>query len=172
LTRPFSILASGAAALMLAAGCPAENSGYKELSEKDAKTTAPVEGHDHEHGPHEGHIVELKGGDHGEIVLEPTRELTLYLLDGAVKNAVPADNPSGKLNLKLGAETKTFELKSMPQDGEKDGKSSRLRTAEPLPESIKDIDDVAGDIDLTIAGATEKAVIEAHEHEHEAPAAK
>ena len=145
-------------------GCPAKSGGeFKELTEKDAKETAPVEGHDHhEHGPHEGHIVEL-GDYHGEIVLEGDRKLTLYILDGEVKNAVPLAGATAQANLKIGEEAKSIPLAALPLDGEADGKSSRYQSAEALPESVKDIEAVAGEISLTVDG---KPTIGKIEHDH------
>jgi hypothetical protein len=150
---------------MLFAGCNSDTGDYKELSDKDAKETAPVMGHDHEHGPHSGHILELSKG-HGELVLEPGRELTLYLLGDDAKTASPTENASAKANIKIGEETKTYDLASMPQDGEEGGKTSRLRSAEALPETVKDLEDVAGEIVLTIGGESQTIVIE-HDHHHD-----
>jgi hypothetical protein len=147
-------------------GCTSDTGQYKELTEKDAKETKPVEAHEHEHehGPHEGHIVEL-GAYHGEIVLEGDRKLTLYILDGDVKNAVPLAGATAQANLKIGEEAKAVPLAALPQDGETDGKSSRYQSAEALPESVKDIEAVVGEISLTVDGKPTIGKIE-HHHEH------
>ncbi|QDT56824.1 hypothetical protein Pan44_48840 [Caulifigura coniformis] len=143
------------------AGCPASNQS-KELTQEDAKTTAPVEAHEHEHGPHDGEIVEL-GEYHGEVVLENDRKVTLYVLDGAVKNAVPLAETTATLVLKNGAESTKFDLKAVPLEGETDGKSSRFQSEGPLPETVKNGHDIAGDVTLTVAGkATTGAVGHAH----------
>lgn len=132
------------------AGCPAENKS-KELTSSDTKSTAPVEAHAHEHGPHDGEVVEL-GDNHGEVVLEKDRKVTVYILDGKLEKAVPLPEASAFLALKVGSESSKIDLKAMPQDGETDGKTSRFQSEAPLPESIKDGHDIAGRLTVTSAG--------------------
>jgi len=145
----------------LLAGCPASNKS-KELTDADKKDTAPVEAHAHEHGPHDGEVVEL-GEFHGEVVLEKDRKATLYVLDGALKNAVPLADTTAVLNLKHGTETTKIDLKAMPQDGETDGKTSRFQSEAALPEAIKDGHDIAGEVVLTTAGKETKGEV-GHAH--------
>jgi len=145
----------------LLAGCPASNQS-KELTDADKKDTHPVEAHAHEHGPHDGEVVEL-GEYHGEVVLEGDRKATLYILDGAVKNAVPLADATAVLVLKHGAESTKFDLKALPQTGEADGKTSRFQSEGPLPESIKDGHDIAGEVVVTIAGKETKGAV-GHSH--------
>jgi hypothetical protein len=149
----------------VAVGC---NSGseFRELTEKDAKQTAPVTGHDHdhEHGPHDGHILELKD-HHGEIVLETSRKLTLYILDGSLKNAVPLEDATAEAKLKIGGEDVTVALAALPLETDGEGKASRFQSAEPLPESIKDLEDVEGEVTLTVGGSPVTAPI-GHDHAH------
>jgi hypothetical protein len=139
-------------------GCPASNNS-KELTDKDAHKTAPVEGHAHEHGPHDGEVVEL-GANHGEVVLEKDRKATLYILDEALKNPVPLAETTAVLALKDGTKV---DLKAMPQDGETDGKSSRFQSEGPLPEAIKDVHDIAGEVIVTTAGKETKGEV-GHAH--------
>ena len=131
-------------------GCPAEKPAT-ELTDADKKVTAPVEAHAHEHGPHDGEVIEL-GEHHGEITLDKDRKAVLYILDGAVKNAVPLAEATAVLVLKTGAEPTKIELKAMPLEGETDGKTSRFQSEAPLPEVIKDTHDIKGDVNLTVAG--------------------
>ncbi len=145
----------------LLTGCPAGNQS-KELTPGDAKTTPPVEAHAHEHGPHDGEVVEL-GDNHGEVVLESDRKATLYILDGALKNAVPLADATAVLVLKTGTESTKIDLKAMPLDGETDGKTSRFQSEGPLPEAIKDGHDIAGDLTVTSGGKpTTGAIGHAH----------
>ena len=132
------------------AGCPAGNQS-KELTSSDTKTTPPVEAHAHEHGPHDGEVVEL-GDNHGEVVLEKDRKVTLYILDGKLEKAVPLADATAFLVLKLGGESPKIDLKAMPLDGEADGKTSRFQSEAPLPESIKDGHDIAGRVTVTAGG--------------------
>jgi hypothetical protein len=108
-------------------------------------------------------VVEL-GEQHGEVVLEADRKLTLYILDGDVKNAVPLADTTAVANLKVGTDIQKIELAALPLDGEKDGKTSRFQSAAPLPEAIKDMEGVEGEIALTIAGKGVTGAIEHHHH--------
>ena len=139
-------------------GCP---SGTKsvELTEKDKTSTAPVEAHAHEHGPHDGEVVEL-GANHGEVCLEKDRKATLYILDGALKAAVPLAETTAVLKLKDGT---NVDLKAMPLDGETDGKSSRFQSEGALPEAIKDGHDIVGEVVVTTAGKETKGSV-GHAH--------
>jgi hypothetical protein len=154
----------GLCGMLALAGCDSGTTDYKQVTDKDTKETpAVIDAHDHDHGPHGGHVLEL-GEHHGEIALEADRKLTLYILDGDVKNAVPLADTTALANLKIGTEMQKVELKALPQDGEADGKTSRFQSAEPLPESVKDIEDLTGDVTLTIAGKGITAPIEHHHH--------
>jgi len=139
-------------------GCPAGGNS-KELTDKDTQKTAPVEGHAHEHGPHNGEIVELEP-NHGEVALEQDRKATLYILDGAVKNPVPMADTTAVLKLKDGT---SVTLKPMPLEGETDGKSSRFQSEGPLPEAIKDVHDIAGEVIVTTGGKETKGEV-GHAH--------
>jgi hypothetical protein len=143
------------------AGCPAGTKS-KELTDKDTKSTAPVDDHGHEHGPHDGEVVEL-GANHGEVVLEKDRKATLYILDGDLKNAVPLAETTAVLMLKQGTESTKFDLKAMPLEGEADGKSSRFQSEGPLPEAIKDGHDIVGEVIVTTAGKETKGEV-GHAH--------
>jgi hypothetical protein len=146
----------------LLAGCPAANNQSKELTSTDSKTTPPVEAHAHEHGPHDGEVVEL-GENHGEVALEADRKATLYILDGALKNPVPLADATAVLSLKHGTETTKIDLKPMPLEGETDGKTSRFQSEGPLPEAVKDVHDIAGEVTVTVGGkATTGPVGHAH----------
>ncbi len=151
MVRQSLVLGLALTVVPLLAGCPASNES-RELGSADAKSTAPVEAHAHEHGPHDGEVVEL-GDNHGEVVLEADRKATLYILDGDLKNAVPLADATAVLVLKHGSESTKIELKPMPMDGETDGKTSRFQSEGPLPDYIKDGHDIAGDVTVTTGGA-------------------
>lgn len=148
------------AAAPVLSGCPAANQS-KELTDKDKKVTAPVEAHEHEHGPHGGEIIEL-GDNHGEINLESDRKVTLYILDGKVKDAVPLAETTVVLALKNGADVTKIDLKPMPLEGEKDGKSSRYQSEAPAPEAFKDVHDLKGDVTVTTAGKATTETLGGH----------
>jgi hypothetical protein len=162
--RSISLETVALCGLLMLVGCNSDTGNYKQVTDKDAKETAPViDDHHHDHGPHGGHVLEL-GEYHGEIALEADRKLTLYVLDGDVKNAVPLAETTAVANLKIGTEMQKVELKALPLEGEADGKSSRFQSAEPLPESVKDIEDLTGDVTLTVAGKGVTGPIEHHHH--------
>jgi hypothetical protein len=115
--------------MLALAGCNSGTGDYKQVTDKDTKETpAVIDDHHHDHGPHGGHVLEL-GEHHGEIALEADRKLTLYVLDGDVKNAVPLAETTALANLKIGTEMQKIDLKALPLDGEADGKSSRYQSA-------------------------------------------
>ncbi len=149
------------------AGCP-QSSEYRELTKKDDVTnTAPVDDHHHhDAGPHGGHILEL-GKYHGELTMDAGRAVTLYILGDDAKTAAPVKDATAVLHAHVGAEEKEVPLTAAPQDGETDGKTSRFTAAaDAVPEAIKDIEDVKGEVILTIAG--EKTVAEiVHDHDHD-----
>jgi hypothetical protein len=124
--------------------------------------------HHHAHGPNGGHLIEL--GDHeyhAEIVFDPqSRKLTVYLLGGDAKTAVPVEQEELTLDLKIGEEAVTVSLPAAPLEGEPEGQSSRFEIAgEDLPESIKEEDDLDGHLNVSIAGKEYKAKLE-HDHGH------
>lgn len=150
--------------LLALTGCGSGSGEYRQLSDKDAADTPPVaDSHHHDHGPNGGHVIEL-GDHHGEVTLAANRKLTLHILDGALKNAVPLADATAVANLKIGGETTQVALVAAPLDGETDGKTSRFQSAEPLPETVKDLEDVGGDVTLTIGGKATTGAIEHHHH--------
>ncbi|SFJ05152.1 hypothetical protein [Planctomicrobium piriforme] len=153
-------------ALML--GCPDQGQTYRELDKKDDVTnTAPADHHhDHGAGPHGGHIIEL-GKYHGEVTVSPERIITLFILGGDAKTAVPLAKATASLHAHLGMEEKEIPLTASPQEGETDGKTSRfIAVAEIVPESIKDIEDLKGEV-ILIEGEEKSVGPITHDHDHE-----
>jgi hypothetical protein len=152
---------------LLLMGCPQQQQTYKELGKEDDVTnTSPPEEHHHDAGPHGGHIIEL-GKYHGEVTVAPDRVVTLYILDGEAKNAAPVADAKAELHVHSGDQEQIVILTAAPLEGEADGKASRFSAgAEKIPESIKDIEDLEGEVVLIIAG--EKTIGEiAHDHDHD-----
>lgn len=165
------VAAAGLAALLL--GCPQAKEPYRELGAKDDVTnTAPAEHHDdHDEGPHGGHILEL-GKYHGELTMDQGRVVTLYILGGDVKTAVPLADASAVLHAHVGNEEKEIPLTAAPLEGETDGKTSRFTAAaDAIPEAIKDIEDLKGEVVLTVGGEKTTAEI-THDHDHDHAAEK
>lgn len=124
--------------------------------------------HAHDHGPHGGHVVELGGEDyHAEVVFDAaSRKLTVYLLGSDVKSALPVESESLSVRLKVGEETQEIVLTATPQEGEGDGKASRFTLVEgSLPESIKDAEDLHGEVVVSFGGTQYRGEI-THDHHH------
>lgn len=154
-------------ALLLLVGCNrGGGGGYRELGQQDDVTNVDPHGHHHhDHGPHGGHIIEL-GNYHGEITMDESRTVTVYLLGDDAETAAPAANATLTLLLKVGEDELEIPLTSSPLEGEEDGLSSRyVAAADAIPESIDDIEEVQGSVRLTIGEETVTGKIE-HDHHH------
>jgi hypothetical protein len=152
------------------AGC---NQGDDTRTFSDADDVAHTDDHAHEHahGPHDGHLVELGGEDyHAEVTLDAaSRRLTVYILDAELK-PLPTDAQSVSVRLKLGDETKEITLPAQPQATDGEGKSSQFAMTEgALPESIKDAEGLEGEVVVSIGGTQYRgAVTHDHGHDHDA----
>lgn len=153
------------------AGCPSGgDEELRELGEADNVTnTDPVDEHDHDEGPHGGHILEF-GDYHGEIT-HKDGIVTVYVLGGDAETAVPLEGASAVLNLKTGDETIEIALTASPQDGEAEGSSSRyVSAAGAVPESVKDVEEIEGSVVLKVGDKSMTAAIEHdhddHDHDH------
>jgi len=158
------LTALGGLAFML--GCPDSAQTFRELDHKDDVTNTTPDDHHHDTGPHGGHIVEL-GDYHGEVTFSPERVLTVYILDGAATKPVALEKATAKVHAHVGTDEKEIALTSSPQEGETDGKTSRfVAAADQVPEAIKDIEDLQGEVILVIDGKETVGPIE-HHHDHD-----
>jgi hypothetical protein len=99
-----------------------QKSTAKPASNESKKAHA----HDHEHeaGPHGGHIIEF-AGLHAEFCKEESKKkITLYILDEALKEAVPVETESLSISFKKPAIQ--VEFKAEPTEKDPKGKSSRF----------------------------------------------
>ncbi|MCA9055260.1 MAG: hypothetical protein KDA75_15575, partial [Planctomycetaceae bacterium] len=119
-------------------------------------------------GPHGGHIIELGGEDyHAELTLDDSRKLTAYLLQADMKTPLPADAESLSVRLQVGDATEEVTLAAQPQEGDGEGQASQFAMADAtLPESIKDAEDLQGEVVVSIAGTQYRGKI-SHDHDHE-----
>ncbi len=134
------------------------------------------DGHDHDHddghdhpaeGPHHGDLVEL-GNEayHAEIVHGDGGEVTIYILDGAAKAAVPISALSVAINLTHEGEAEQFQLSAAPQDSDPAGKSSRfVLKDEHLAEDL-DANGTTAKLVVTFDGQQFTGKIE-HHHDHD-----
>lgn len=160
--------------LVLTAGCGSGDDGFREFSDADnVENTNPPDVHPHpEHGPHEGHLVELGGEDyHAEIVFDhDARVLTVYLLGSDAASAMPIDTETVTLNLLVDEAPMILELPAAPLDGETEGSSRFTVAGDVIPEAIRDEEDLEGSISVMIEGTQYRHEI-GHEHGgHDAPA--
>lgn len=161
-------LAFGMLLAVSAWGCP-QQQDYKGFGPGDevVNTDPPDHGHAHVHGPHDGHIVELGHEEyHAEVVFDAAaRKLTVYLLGADVKTPQLLAEPSLSVHLEGGPAPVSLTLNAEPLEGEADGQSSRFSLSEGVPETIKDIEDVHGEVVVTIADKQYKGEI-GHDHAH------
>jgi hypothetical protein len=162
---PFTLATVAAYALFIA-GCG------EAPAPSPAKPAAHSEGdgHDHaehahaEHGPHGGDLIELgKEEYHAELVHdEDAGKVTIYILDGSAKQAVPIEATELTINVKHDGKGEQFKVAAAPQDGDGEGKSSRF---------VSDDKELAEDIEhearlvVEIAGKSFTGEIK-HDHDH------
>ncbi len=153
----------GLAIFVLAAGCNSD-SGYQPIP----KGTKPVEApHEHEHGPHGGHLVELGQEDyHAEVVFDAKKAaITVYLLDSSAKKPSPTEAKQVVLTLTLDGKPHKLPAPAAPQPGDPEGKSSRFELAgnADVKSHVKDEEDLKGTVEATIGGRSFTGPI-VHEH--------
>ena len=166
------------ATIITLTGCDAPaptggSGGMRGFDEKKDNVANPkAHEHEHEHGPHNGHIVELGGDDfHAEVTMDDKRTLTIYLLKSDLKTPLLSSAKSIRLNAKDGDKPKQIECMAAPQDGEKEGASRFQAAADALPASFEDLEDVSGQVAVTIADKEYSGTLESeHDHTHAKPA--
>jgi hypothetical protein len=129
------------------------------------------EGDEHGHataGPHGGSLIELGAEEyHAELVHnEAAATVSIYLLDGAAKNAVAIDAAELMVNVKHDGKGEQFKLAASPDSSDPAGKSSRFVSSDG--ELIGDLDQEHSDAELVaeINGKQFRGAIE-HHHGHE-----
>jgi hypothetical protein len=160
----FRLFLVGCAGLILVAGCNSANQAYHEVPKGARVKDQP---HEHEQGPHGGHLVELGEEEyHAEVVFDPkSSKITLYTLDSTAKKPVPIDAAEIKLELVIGGQPKSLAAKAAPETGDPDKKSSRFEVADnpDVKANIKDEEDLKGSVTVPIGGKTYAGKI-VHEH--------
>ena len=92
--------------------------------------------HDHDEAPHGGTILEF-GKYHGEFCVDYNKkQVTVYILDDAVKNAVPIT--ADKLTLSIKNPQFQTDLIASPQDGDPKGSASRFIATDARFSKIQD----------------------------------
>lgn len=170
------VVCSGLAAILFfGCGSPASDpagAGGNGVSSAPALPPDSVDlGHDdHDHpseGPHHGHLIELGDEEyHVEFVHdEKAGTVTIYILDGAAKEAVPIEATEIAINLKHAGKGEQFKLAASPDQGDPEGKSSRfVSNDEKLGEDLEH-EDAEAQLVLKINGKSYRGKIE-HDHDH------
>ena len=101
--------------------------GTGSVSAVAAQPNVQKGGHAHAHpteGPHHGALIELGREDyHAELVHdEAANTVTIYILDGAAKDAVAIEAKQLTLNLLVGGKPQQFQLAAMPQSADPEGR--------------------------------------------------
>jgi len=158
------LLLVGCVGLALSAGCNSGNQAYHEVPKGARVKDQP---HEHEQGPHGGHLVELGEEEyHAEVVFDSkSSEITLYVLDSSAKKAAPIDAKEIKLELTIGGQPKSFTAKAVADKGDPPDKSSRFEVADnsEIKANVKDEEDLKGSVTVAIGGKTYTGKI-VHEH--------
>lgn len=125
--------------------------------------TVEIHAHPSE-GPHHGSLIELgKEEFHAELVHDD-KSVSIYILDGAAKSAVPIDAAELVINLLHDGKPEQFKLVATPDTGDPTGKSSRFVSTDP--ELVEHIDDESTKpkLSVTINGKGYRGTI-THNHE-------
>ncbi|MCX7429652.1 MAG: hypothetical protein NTY17_01360 [Planctomycetia bacterium] len=136
-----------------------------------AQPKAQKSGHAHVHpteGPHHGALIELGREDyHAELVHDDaTNTVTIYILDGAAKDAVAIEAKQLTLNLLVGGKPQQFQLVSMPQSSDSEGRCSAFGcTSEPMCKAI-DAKGTTGRLSVEVSGKRFVGKLGAHSHAH------
>jgi hypothetical protein len=163
----FADLSGGCAAVALMiglAGCGGPGQEYHPVPKGVKVQDQP---HEHEHGPHGGHLVELGEEEyHAEVVFdEKAGKIVVYILDSTAKKPTPIDAKEITLKLAIDGKTESFAVAALPQSGDPQGKSSRFELAgnADIKSHIKDEEDLKGSVNATIGGKGYSGQIK-HEH--------
>ncbi len=148
-------------------GCGGGN-GYREVSDQDL--IPKEDDHHHHEAPHGGLLVEVGSHEYNvEFVLaDEEPRLKLYVLDAHAEGPVTINTDGIELTLEMG-ETKTpIPLQAVPGEGLVEGTASEFTNAGPLPEEIKSLKDLHGDLSITIKEKTYQVHVseDGHDHDH------
>jgi len=158
--------------LLAAGGCDPggkQKQAPKQI-EKGAKVEDTTAHHDHEHGPHDGHLIELGEHEyHAEIVFDAkAKKVVVYILGSDPKKAHPIDQNEIAMNLLIDEKRTPFKATAAPQEGDPAGKSSRFEIAdnEDIAGDVESLEDLEGQFTVTIGGKPYSGDI-AHDHGHD-----
>ena len=163
----FAALCAASMAVQAFGAPPATKPGDKPAAKADAHEHAEV-------GPHKGALIELGEEEyHAEFVLdEKTHTVSIYLMDGAVKNYVAIPAKEITVTLKHDGKPESFKLKAKPQKTDPAGMSSMFTLKDE--EFVEDLHHKGSDprLMLKIDGKpfTAKIELDHKDHDHKAEA--
>ena len=140
------------------AGCGSQTDKNSPVSGADSSSsTVETATHGHSHageGPHHGHLIELGRGEyHAELVRdEDAGTVTVFILDGSAKNAVPIEAAELLINLKHDGKAEQFKLTASPVNDDPAGKSSRFVSDDADLSEDLDASDTEARLVVTIDG--------------------
>jgi hypothetical protein len=162
-----------AGAISLHAGCKSETATAPSDAPASGEAGhSDADGHNHGHpeeGPHKGHLIELgKEEYHAELTHdEATGEVTIYVLDGVAKEAVPVAETELAVNLVSNGKPMQFVLPASPQASDPQGQSSKFSVTDKSLLEALEAEGAKGQLNITINGKPYSGTIEHHEHEEE-----
>ena len=133
------------------------------------KTQASAHAHAHPtEGPHHGALIELGREDyHAELVHDDAANtVTIYMLDGAAKDAAPIDAKQLTINLLVGGKPQQFQLAAQPQSTDPEGTCSAFGcTSEPMCKAL-DAKGTTGRLNVEVSGKRFVGKLGGHAHNH------
>ncbi len=130
------------------------------------------EAHDHgAHGPHEGEIVELGGGEyHAEVVHDHDAQMiTVYLFDEFLERPASVATESITINLTVDGKPSQFNLPAVPESGDAAGRSARFELKDAALCEALDAKGVDARLSVMIQGQAFTGTLDhaGHDHEHD-----
>lgn len=122
--------------------------------------------HDHEAGPHGGHLIELGAEEyHAEWLHDDeTNTVTVYILDADAQNEFPIDASEILINVKVNDQPTQYKLTAFPTE---QGKSSQFQLVDgSLIVALSVGEGVSARLQVDINGTPFSATIEQHAHHH------
>lgn len=134
--------------------------------------TSKEEAHDHEaHGPHDGDIVELGGGEyHAEVVHDHDAQMiTVYLFDEFLERPASVATESITINLTVDGKPSQFKLPAAPGASDPAGSSARFELKDAALCEALDAQGVDARLSVMIRGQAFTGTLDhaGHDHEHD-----
>jgi len=126
-------------------------------------------GHAHPtEGPHGGTLIELGKEDyHAELVHDEAADtVTVFILDGAAKDAVAVDGKQLTLNLLVAGKPQQFALDAQPQSTDPAGKCSAFGSSSAAIGKALHAKGTTGRLNVTVADKVFVGKLGAHTHPH------